>query len=222
MQIYGHMNLAYILVDYISLDETVQPAACELKNYLMMAVGYDSHHCQPTCYGFLAVRLTSGRPVKQVFGPYSCYIEVMTVYICMYRCVRLCLVCLYSFDPIGRDVNPCPWGSGPCPCGSGPYPGPCGLVLVLVFSPCKDLFPLFHYSDLFAYYCSVNACIQLVLIILTYVFPAVICFAYINMMSMVLSCSSVIIIDIIRLITSMVIILRWLVFHLESSNENLK
>src|SRR6218665_2367289 len=47
-------------------------------------------------------------------------------------------------------------GSGPCPCpgpcGSGPcpYPGPCGLVLflVLVFSPCKDLFPLFHYSDL--------------------------------------------------------------------------
>src|SRR6218665_69964 len=54
-------------------------------------------------------------------------------------------------------------GSGPCPCpgpcGSGPcpYPGPCGLVLVLVFSPCKDLFPLFHYSDLFAYHCSVNA-----------------------------------------------------------------
>src|SRR6218665_2998653 len=42
--------------------------------------------------------------------------------------------------------------SGPCP-----YPGPCGLVLVLVFSPCKDLFPLFHYSDLFTYYCSVNA-----------------------------------------------------------------
>ena len=38
-------------------------------------------------------------------------------------------------------------GSGPCP-----YPGPCGLVLVLVlvFSPYKDLFPLFHYSDLFA------------------------------------------------------------------------
>src|SRR6218665_566021 len=78
-----------------------------------------------------------------------------------------------------RDVNPCPcrhfswslgvsslsWslGSGPCPCpgGSGPcpYPDPCGLVLVLVlvFIPCKDLFPLFHYSDLFAYYCSVNA-----------------------------------------------------------------
>src|SRR6218665_1537712 len=43
-------------------------------------------------------------------------------------------------------------GSGPCP-----YPGPCGLVLVLVFSPCKYLFPLFHYFDLFAYYCSVNA-----------------------------------------------------------------
>src|SRR6218665_3190116 len=53
--------------------------------------------------------------------------------------------------------GPCPWGSGPCPCGSGPCPGPCGLVLVLVCSPCKDLFPLFHYSDLFTYYCSVNA-----------------------------------------------------------------
>src|SRR6218665_1152157 len=44
-------------------------------------------------------------------------------------------------------------GSGPCPCpdpwGSGPclYPGPCGLVLVLVLvvSPCKDLFPLFRF-----------------------------------------------------------------------------
>src|SRR6218665_3918771 len=43
--------------------------------------------------------------------------------------------------------GPCPWGSGPCPY---PCPGPCGLVLVLVFSPYKDLFPLFHYSDLFA------------------------------------------------------------------------
>src|SRR6218665_1213702 len=47
--------------------------------------------------------------------------------------------------------GPCPWGSGSCPCpgpcGSGPcpYPGPCGLVLVLVFSPCKDLFPLFRF-----------------------------------------------------------------------------
>src|SRR6218665_126514 len=67
--------------------------------------------------------------------------------------------------PWGSGPCPGPWGSGPCPCpgpcGSGPcaYPGPCGLVLVLVlvFSPCKDLFPLFHYSDLFAYYCSVNA-----------------------------------------------------------------
>src|SRR6218665_2467245 len=61
------------------------------------------------------------------------------------------------------ELGPCPcpgpWGSGPCPCGSGPcpYPCPCGLVLVLVFSPCKDLFSLFHYSDLFAYCCSVNA-----------------------------------------------------------------
>src|SRR6218665_3385882 len=72
--------------------------------------------------------------------------------------------------PYGSSPCPCPWGSGPCPgpwgsgpcpgpCGSGPcpYPGPCGIVLVLVFSPCKDLFPLFHYSDLFAYYCNVNA-----------------------------------------------------------------
>src|SRR6218665_540514 len=66
---------------------------------------------------------------------------------------------------LGSGPCPCPgpWGSCPCPCpgpcGSGPYPypGPCGLVLVLVFSPCKDLLPLFHYSDLFAYYCSVNA-----------------------------------------------------------------
>src|SRR6218665_2453455 len=54
--------------------------------------------------------------------------------------------------PWGSGPCPCPgpWGSGPCPCpgpcGSDPcpYPGPCGLVLVLVFSPCKDLFPLFH------------------------------------------------------------------------------
>src|SRR6218665_459196 len=49
--------------------------------------------------------------------------------------------------PGGPCPCPGPWGSGPCP-----YPGPCGLVLVLVlvFSPYKDLFPLFHYSDLFA------------------------------------------------------------------------
>src|SRR6218665_12701 len=33
------------------------------------------------------------------------------------------------------------------------WSSPC---LVLVFSPCKDLFPLLHYSDLFAYYCSVK------------------------------------------------------------------
>src|SRR6218665_500184 len=56
---------------------------------------------------------------------------------------------------LGSGPCPCPgpWGSGPCPCPgpceSGPCscPGPCGLVrvLVLVFSPCKDLFPLFHY-----------------------------------------------------------------------------
>src|SRR6218665_2272796 len=72
-------------------------------------------------------------------------------------------------DSLRTISSPCPCpgpcGSGPCscpgPCGSGPcpYPGICGLVLVLVlvFSPCKNLFPLFHYSNLFAYYCSVNA-----------------------------------------------------------------
>src|SRR6218665_3924428 len=43
---------------------------------------------------------------------------------------------------------PChgPWGSGPCP-----YPGPCGLVLVLVFSPYKDLFPLFQFIRIIYY-----------------------------------------------------------------------
>src|SRR6218665_434072 len=55
---------------------------------------------------------------------------------------------------LGSGPGPCP---GPCGSGPCPYSGPCGLVLVLVFSPCKDLFSLFHYSDLFAYYCSVNA-----------------------------------------------------------------
>src|SRR6218665_3675090 len=50
-------------------------------------------------------------------------------------------------DPGGPCPCPGPLWSAPCP-----YPGPCGLVLVLVlvFSPYKDLFPLFHYSDLFA------------------------------------------------------------------------
>jgi len=34
-----------------------------------------------------------------VFGPYySCYTEVVVVYICIYRCSRLCIVCVYSFD----------------------------------------------------------------------------------------------------------------------------
>src|SRR6218665_1333816 len=63
---------------------------------------------------------------------------------------------LSLFWSLGSGPCPCPGpcGSCPCPCpglcGSGPcpYPGPCGLVLVLVFSPCKDLFPLFHYSDI--------------------------------------------------------------------------
>jgi len=60
----------------------------------------------------------------------------------------------------GPCPRPGPWVSGPCPCsgpcGSGPfsYSAPCGLVFVpvLVFSSCKDLFPLFQYSDFFAYY----------------------------------------------------------------------
>jgi len=51
------MELAYILTDYISLSKTVLPAARELKT--MMTVGYDLHHCQPSCYGFLVVHLTS-------------------------------------------------------------------------------------------------------------------------------------------------------------------
>src|SRR6218665_3211900 len=49
------------------------------------------------------------------------------------------------------------------------------------------------------------------------------CFAFINMMSMVLPCSSVIIIDIIRLTTSMVIMPRWssiLKISMESSDSN--
>src|SRR6218665_2058061 len=125
-------------------------------------------------------------------------------------------------DSLRTFSSPCPcpgpWGSGPCPCpgpcrsGPCPYPGPCGLVLVLVlvFSPCKDLFPLFHYSDLFPYYCIQCQCIQLVLITITYVFPAVILLCvYKYDVFKVLRCPSVIIIDIIRLIKSMVTIPRW-------------
>src|SRR6218665_1344650 len=54
------------------------------------------------------------------------------------------------------------FGSGFCPCGAGPCPcpGPCGLVLVLVFSPCKDLFSLFRFIRIILY-CSINP-IQLV------------------------------------------------------------
>src|SRR6218665_3051402 len=43
-------------------------------------------------------------------------------------------------------------GSGPCLVGQVLV---LILVLVLVFSPCKDLFPLFHYSDSFTYYCNI-------------------------------------------------------------------
>src|SRR6218665_714034 len=63
---------------------------------------------------------------------------------------------------LGSGPCPCPGpgpcGSGPCPCpgpcGSGPcpYPGHCGLVLVLVFSPCKDLFPLFRFILIILYF----------------------------------------------------------------------
>src|SRR6218665_500372 len=61
--------------------------------------------------------------------------------------VLVLILVLGGWGPGGPCPCPGPWGSGPCP-----YPGPCGLVLVLVlvFSPYKDLFPLFHYSDLFA------------------------------------------------------------------------
>src|SRR6218665_1515923 len=80
----------------------------------------------------------------------------------------------------GTCLCPGPCGSGPCP-----FPGPCGLMLVLVLVLVLVLArTCFHYSDLFAYYCSVNA-YKLVLIILTYVFLPSYCFASINMMSMV-------------------------------------
>ena len=109
------------------------------------------------------------------------------------------------------------WSFWSIPC---PYPGPCGLVLVLVlvFSPCKDLVPLFHYSHII-----VVSMHTISLIILTYVFPAVIllCVYSLNMMSMVLPCSSVKIIDIIRLNNGYGYNTS-LVFHIESSNENLK
>src|SRR6218665_1602925 len=43
-------------------------------------------------------------------------------------------------------------GSGLCSCGLSPCPGPCGLVLV--FSPCKDLFPLFRFIRII--HCSIQ------------------------------------------------------------------
>src|SRR6218665_2389362 len=80
--------------------------------------------------------------------------------------------------PWGSGPCPCPgpWGSGPCPCGSGlcPYPGPCGLVLVLVFSPCKDLFPLFHCSIIPNYSHIIVVSMHTISFNYTYVSPAVI------------------------------------------------
>src|SRR6218665_2230868 len=120
-------------------------------------------------------------------------------------------------DPWGSGPCPDPWGSGPCPCpgpcGSGhcPYPGPCGLVLVLAlaFSPCKNLFPLFRFIRILLY----CLCRQLVLIILTYVFPAVILLCVYKY-------------DVYGLAMFFCYNHRYyktsLVFHLESSNENLK
>ena len=79
--------------------------------------------------------------------------------------------CLWGWGPGGPCPCPGPWGWGPCP-----YPGPCGLVLVLilVFSPYKDLFPFFRFIRIIYYIVLLYRRIQLVLIILTYVFSAAI------------------------------------------------
>src|SRR6218665_722177 len=56
------------------------------------------------------------------------------------------ILVLGGSGPGGPCPCPGPWGSGPCP-----YPGPCGLVLVLVFSPYKNLFPLFRFIRIIYY-----------------------------------------------------------------------
>src|SRR6218665_3847203 len=75
------------------------------------------------------------------------FFKVLVLVLVLGGQVLVLILVLGGSGPEGPCPCPGPSGSGPCP-----YPGPCGLVLflVLVFSPCKDLFPLFHYSDLFA------------------------------------------------------------------------
>ena|SRR6218665_875518 len=77
VRITGHTDDGVILFDHISLGKTVLPATRELKNYLMMAVGYDSlrgvgYHGQPTCHGFLTVRLNRGRSYLTANPSISC------------------------------------------------------------------------------------------------------------------------------------------------------
>src|SRR6218665_1308454 len=69
--------------------------------------------------------------------------EVLVLVLVLWGQVLVLILVLGGSGPGGPC--PFPWGSGPCP-----YPGPCGLVLVLVSNPCKDLFPLFHYSEAIA------------------------------------------------------------------------
>src|SRR6218665_3015278 len=71
------------------------------------------------------------------------FFKVLVLVLVLGGQVLVLILVLGGSGPGGPCPCPGPWGSGPCP-----YPGPCGLVLV--FSPYKDLFPLFHYSDLFA------------------------------------------------------------------------
>src|SRR6218665_3422051 len=75
------------------------------------------------------------------------FFQVLVLVLVLGGQVLVLILVLGGSGPGGPCPCPGPSGSGPCP-----YPGPCGLVLVLVlvFSPYKDLFPLFHYSDLFA------------------------------------------------------------------------
>src|SRR6218665_1546261 len=111
-----------------------------------------------------------------------------------------------------RPAPPCP-----CPgsCGSGPCPYPCPCCLVLART-------CFHYSIIPIYsHIIVCQCRQLVLIILTYVFPAVILLcdykydAYGLAMFFCYNYRYYKAYNIYGYNTS-------LVFHLESSNENLK
>src|SRR6218665_2662780 len=134
---------------------------------------------------------------------------------------------------LGSGPCPCPghWGSGPCPCsgpcGSGPcpYPGPCGLVLVLDNS--LSLFLVlartcFHYSIIPIYsHIIVVAMHTISFSLLIYVFPAVILLCvykydvYDLAMFFCYNHRHYKAYNIYGYNTSFV-------FHLESSNENLK